>query len=128
MKKVLFLFVTLFIGQTAFAYNFSAVAPTGQTLYYRLRVGGVGVCYPGSSTSTSSSPWSGYTTPSGALTIPTSVTHNGVTYSVTAIEDYAFSGCSGLISACPSASLVFSPMLPEHIHAGPAGAQAVRMC
>ncbi|MBR6191603.1 MAG: leucine-rich repeat domain-containing protein, partial [Prevotella sp.] len=35
---------------------------------------------------------------SGAVTIPESVTYNGVTYSVTSIGNYAFSSCSGLTS------------------------------
>ena len=35
---------------------------------------------------------------SGAITIPESVTYNGVTYSVTSIGEKAFSGCSGLTS------------------------------
>lgn len=32
----------------------------------------------------------------GHITIPTTVTHEGVTYKVTGIDEYAFSGCSGL--------------------------------
>lgn len=35
---------------------------------------------------------------SGTVTIPESVTYNGVTYSVTSIGDYAFRLCSGLTS------------------------------
>ena len=35
---------------------------------------------------------------SGAVTIPESVTYNGVTYSVTSIDSYAFYCCSGLTS------------------------------
>ena len=34
----------------------------------------------------------------GKVTIPATVTYDGVTYSVTSIEAYAFSGCSGLTS------------------------------
>ena len=34
----------------------------------------------------------------GSVVIPESVTYNGTTYSVTSIEDWAFSGCTGLTS------------------------------
>ena len=34
----------------------------------------------------------------GALSIPSSVTYNSTTYSVTSIDSYAFSGCTGLTS------------------------------
>ena len=33
---------------------------------------------------------------SGSITIPTSVTHNGISYSVTEIGEEAFWGCTGL--------------------------------
>ena len=38
MKKqsLLLLLAMLFFGQAAFAYDFSAVAPSGQTLYYNI--------------------------------------------------------------------------------------------
>ena len=51
----------------------------------------VAVAYKG----TSSTQYREY---SGAITIPESVTYNGVTYSVTSIGYFAFSGCSGLTS------------------------------
>ena len=35
---------------------------------------------------------------SGAVTIPSEVTYEGITYSVTSIGGYAFYGCSGLTS------------------------------
>ena len=34
----------------------------------------------------------------GAVVIPASITYNGTTYSVTSIDDHAFSGCTGLTS------------------------------
>ena len=39
-----------------------------------------------------------YNSYSGDVMIPATVTHDGVTYSVTSIGDYAFNGCSGLTS------------------------------
>ena len=73
--------------------KFSAVAPTGQTLYYTITSPNtVSVTYPGSST------WSGYTQPTGSLTIPSSVTNGGTTYSVISIGERAFYNCSSLTS------------------------------
>ena len=39
-----------------------------------------------------------YTNLTGNIIIPETVTYNGATYSVTSIDDFAFSGCSGLTS------------------------------
>lgn len=78
---------------TVWAYNFSAVAPSGQTLYYNIvdgnaevtsQITGFGDTY--------------YNYPSGDLTIPSTVTNNGTTYSVTSIGESAFRYCSGLTS------------------------------
>lgn len=103
MKKVLFFFATLLaFGQNAFAYsNLTAVAPSGQTLYYKWNdtYNGFVVTYPGSS---EVSPYSingcNYTMPSGDLVIPTTVTYLGRTYSVDEVGMFAFKGCTGLTS------------------------------
>ena len=86
------LLTALAFSQSAKAYNFSAVAPSGQTLYYNIvgnnvQVTGQNSRYPYYSTY-----------PTGALTIPDTVTYNGTTYSVTSIGSYAFYQCSGLTS------------------------------
>ena len=95
-KHLFFLFSALILASSsALAYSFSAVAPSGQTLFYKIIDDNAMVTYPTMSTS---NPWSGYTMPTGSLTIPSSVTHNGRTYSVTSIREYTFSGCSGLTS------------------------------
>lgn len=82
-KNVLLVMIALLgMGQSAFAYDFSAVAPSGQTLYYYILGSGsveVTTSYP-----------------TGSLVIPNSVTNGGNTYSVTSIGNYAFEGCSGL--------------------------------
>lgn len=86
MKKVLLLFATLFaLGQNAFAYDFSVVSPSGHTLIYTI--------YNGNSVSVACS-----NNISGALIIPSSVTYNGYTFSVTSIAMNAFEGCTGITS------------------------------
>ncbi|MDY6372690.1 MAG: leucine-rich repeat domain-containing protein, partial [Bacteroidales bacterium] len=93
-KQALFLFAALLFSQTAFAYDFSAVAPSGQTLYYTVLSGSTSVAVVPPRTTG----WDYYTKPTGNLIIPDSVTHSGTTYQVTSIGNYAFSGCSGLTS------------------------------
>ena len=86
------LLTALAFSQSAKAYDFSAVAPSGQTLYYNIVGGNAQV-----TSQNSRSPY--YSTyPTGALTIPDSVTYNGTTYSVTTIGNFAFNNCSGLTS------------------------------
>ena len=78
-------------------YDFSSVAPTGQTLYYKITVNygslhHVKVVSPtGYATS---SAWNGYIAPTDSLTIPSSVRG----YTVTEISNCAFGGCSRLKS------------------------------
>ena len=74
------------------AYDFSAVAPTGQTLYYNIVSGQAQV------TSQNGYPDYYSTFPSGALEIPGNVTINGTTYSVVSIDGSAFYYCSSLTS------------------------------
>ena len=83
------------------AYSFSAVAPSGQTLYYNIVNGEAEVTYQSLPSDFPSS----YSNLTGDLTIPSSVTHAGTTYSVTSIGDDAFHGCSGLTSITIPASV-----------------------
>ncbi len=109
MKKVLFAFALLLgLSSSVWAYDFSAVAPSGQLLYYSFSVDGVlFVNYPNDDLNGnvdnnaiiwSSNPWDGYTKPTGNLVIPDSVTYNGTVYVVRGINDWAFYGCDGLAS------------------------------
>ena len=95
-KSVFSLLLALFLGMgTAFAYDFSAVCPTGQTLYYNVIDASnhyVELTFPG----TTNHWWEGYTKPSGDITFPSTVNHNGITYTVTKIGVDAFSGCSDM--------------------------------
>ena len=98
MKKpslpLVVLVLALFLGiGTASAYDFSADCTTGQTLYYNIIDAThryVELTCPGNQT------WSGFTKPTGNITLPGTVTHNGVTYSVKAIGNYAFYWCDEL--------------------------------
>lgn len=96
MKKILsFATLMLAFACLSWAYDFSAVASSGQTLYYDIIGETVSVTYPGAD---AYNPYSGYTHPTGALTIPSTVDYNSQTYSVTTINRAAFYGCDGLIS------------------------------
>lgn len=87
--------MTFVFSPSVKAYNFSAVAPSGQTLYYNIINGNVQVTHPNS---TPGYPYNGYNQPSGNLTIPQSVNIGGTTYSVVSIDDDAFNSCNGLTS------------------------------
>lgn len=88
---------TFGIFAQAFAYNFSAVSPSGHTLYYNISSSGnhVSVTYPSNDPY---NPYNGYTEPTGTLIIPDSVYFNGNYYIVTSIGDWAFSFCSNIVS------------------------------
>ena len=84
------------LTSTAWAYDFSAVAPSGQTLYYSISTSTtVSLTCPNYS---ADEYYYNYTRPTGDLTIPSTVTYNGTTYSVTTIGNSALSNCSGLTS------------------------------
>ena len=99
MRKQLFSFFLLLAAGVAAvhaqAFDFSAVAPTGQTLYYKINSDSttVKVVRP-------SNNWRGYTKPTGNLEIPSIVVDSTdtTTYVVKAIGDTAFSGCDYLTS------------------------------
>ena len=97
MKKTLFtLFLLAALPLRTLAYDFSAVAPTGQTLYYNIVNGEAQVTYP----FIPIIHWYGHTKPTGDLIIPDSVVHSssGITYAVTSIRDTTFYNCTGLTS------------------------------
>lgn len=103
------------IAQNYQGYHFSAICPSGQTLYYKITdeanryveisvpigfIGGV----PGENPEL----WYGYTKPQGNVTIPNHVRYNGLEYTVTALGTTngsytgefggAFRDCTGLLS------------------------------
>lgn len=107
-KQVLMFFIAMLaIGQNAFAYMFSSVAPSGQTLYYNIIDNHAEVVRPGTSSS-----YNNYV--AGNLIIPDSVTYNSTTYPVIAISSIpygydgqcgAFMGCSSLLSVTIPATI-----------------------
>ncbi len=86
---------------TAFFGNitFSAIAPTGQTLYYSIRDTN-SVAVINQNNTTVEPPYYSNGGPAGALVIPDSVTNpnTGITYIVESIEDLAFADCNNLTS------------------------------
>lgn len=89
-KKLLSLILLLLAGLSAAqAYDFSAVTPSGQTLFYTIDT---------ATNTTVSVVGFDNTQPLGNLTIPDTVTYGGNTYSVTSIGRTAFYGCKGLTS------------------------------
>ncbi len=87
MKRFLLLSVlALFLNAPSWAYDFSAVNDDGVTIYYNyISDSEVMVTYR-----------NGYYAYSGDVDIPETVTHNGVTYTVTSIGYEAFCGCTNL--------------------------------
>ena len=81
-------------------FDFSAVCETGQTLYYIItdeEQKTVKVTFPHEPENPwESNFWEGYEKPQGSMTLPSTVTYEGETYTVTAIDDAAFYECDGL--------------------------------
>lgn len=107
MRSVLFVLLLGVAGMTkGYAYSFSAVCSTGQTLYYSIIDESnhyVKLTYP----NTNFPPfydeddgwdgaWNGFTKPEGDIMLPSSVNYNGINYIVTSINESAFYGCSEL--------------------------------
>ena len=92
-KRLLLLAVFSLMVGICSAYDFSAVSPSGHTLYYNIAGSNVKVV-------SELAPALGSdvyeTLPTGDLVIPESVTHDGVTYTVTTIGNCAFLNCYGL--------------------------------
>ena len=88
------LILAAFCGMSsASAYDFSAVCPTGQTLYYNITDAvnhEVELVCP--------FPWGwDFDEPFGEIVFPATVTNSGQAYTVKAIGDYAFYSCDSLI-------------------------------
>ena len=95
MKKALFLYV-LMLPMVSYAFDFQVVVSSGQTLYFDTVPGGVSVVYPHEGDYASS--WNGFVKPTGAMTIPSQVIWQGISYPVVSVSPAAFYHCSGLTS------------------------------
>ena len=88
MKKLFFLFLALVATTCLWAHNFEV-----DGIYYNYLDGNnVEVTYRGSYSDQYDNEYS------GAVSIPSTITYNGTTYSITSIGYYAFGGCSSLTS------------------------------
>ena len=99
MKKLILLLgiaASTLLANTVFAYDFSAVCGTGQTLFYTITSDTEPYTVEVVSENESSPYYN--TSPTGDLEIPETVEYNGITYSVTRIGDHAFKSCNGLTS------------------------------
>ena len=117
MKRTILLIVSILMmaaTEKVYAYDFSAVAPSGQTLYYKINpntwteYNTVTLCPQVQFTYQSFSNYHPYTgvRPSGNLVIPDTVFYNGTYYTVKYIDECAFFKCSGLISVTIPTSVI----------------------
>ena len=81
LRAAILLLTLLATSVPTFAYSF-----VSNGIYYNINGNSVSVTYKDTN----------YNSYSGTVTIPSSVTYNGNTYSVTAIANYAFYNCTGL--------------------------------
>lgn len=103
MKKTLLLAVMLISSVALWAYDFSDVAPSGQSLYYEVTdfsphrdIYHGTDCFFVKVVAPNRFSWDGFTAPTGHLLIPRNIKYNNETYIVTDIGDRAFNGCTGL--------------------------------
>ncbi len=85
-QKLIFALLFLLAVTTATAHDFEV-----DGIYYNIDGATASVTFKGTS-------YYQHTEYSGSVTIPSTVTYNGVTYSVSSIGDHTFHGCSGLTS------------------------------
>ncbi|MBR0304617.1 MAG: leucine-rich repeat domain-containing protein [Bacteroidales bacterium] len=102
MKRIAYFAVLMLLSGFASllqAQVFSDIAPSGQTLYYKITdktKQQVALTFPGHY-GLYRDYWDGYTKPAGRVVVPSTVTHDGVTYTVVSFRE-AFHGCDGLTS------------------------------
>ena len=100
-----FLFLVLLVGamavpQSAYAYDFYAVSPSGHKLFYNIVDGSATVTFK-----TNSIYFPSYDTLIGDVVIPDSVVYGGQVYKVTAIGNKSFFNCDSMTSITIPASV-----------------------
>lgn len=80
------------LGAWAQQYDFTATVD-GNTLYFKITDATNHYVSVVSPTSTS---WGSFTSPTGAVNLPATVTNESTDYTLTAIGNYAFRGCTGM--------------------------------
>ncbi|MGX8713734.1 MAG: leucine-rich repeat domain-containing protein [bacterium] len=96
MKKIAVI-LALLLPALTWGYDFALTVPSGQTLYFSYSGNGVAVVKPSTSPNYTNA-WEGFDMPVGAVTIPASVTLDGVAYPVLSVEAFAFYNCSTITS------------------------------
>ena len=107
--KLLIIAITTIVLTIPFkmmAYDFSAVSPSGHTLYYNIVAGDAMVTYP-QSNMYGTNYWVDHTKPTGNLIIPETVVYNGVTRTVIKIDNCAFYNCDGISSVDIPGTITF---------------------
>ncbi len=94
LSRLLLLLIVSATALPAAAYDFMAGG-----IAYNINSNGTSVTVTYEQEPDYNNVFTSYSNASGSLTIPSSVTHNGKTYSVTAIGYRAFQGCSGFTGA-----------------------------
>ena len=98
MKRNLFILLSLILFGISFsakAHDFTAINSNGDTIYYKITSSispyKVAVTYKGEMLND-------YDEYKGSITIPSTVTNNNITYTVSSIYQFAFADCDSLIS------------------------------
>ena len=89
LKRFLAICIAVIMTANVFAYNFRV-----DGIYYNINPDETTVCV----TYLSTISYSNENAYQGDIVIPSTVTHNGITYAVTAIDGYAFRNCYGMTS------------------------------
>ena len=100
MKKLFAITILMALALSGMAqavhFDFSAPNSTGYEIYYRIinvENHWIEATYP---CQNGDNYWWGYDKPEGKLILSETVNHNGTNYTLVAIGDYAFCGCTGL--------------------------------
>ncbi len=118
MKRTIGILMALLLSTMSLrAYDFEALSPSGHTLYYDTVDGEAHLVHPNTATTLFLS----YI--AGELVIPSTVTFDGVTYTVTAIDATGSSGNIGCFTDCSLMTQVNIPSTIKYI-----GAKAFNNC